>query len=126
MLAATRPASQVNGWMVNVGAGMRTSLLELVRLVGEVTGREVALDHRPPRGGDVRDSLASLERAREVLGYEPTVPLPRRDRQAVGVAPRASRGDAGASGVGDEVIVEQGVGASSPLRSPVRRGGRER
>jgi UDP-glucose 4-epimerase len=76
MLAATRPAAEVSGRMVNVGAGQRASLLELVRLVGEATGREVALDHRPPRGGDVRDSLASLERARAVLGYEPMVALP--------------------------------------------------
>ena len=29
----------------------------------------------PPRAGDVRDSLASLDRAREVLGYRPTVGL---------------------------------------------------
>ncbi|MEP7383238.1 MAG: SDR family oxidoreductase [Gemmatimonadota bacterium] len=76
MLAATRPAETVNGRMVNVGAGTRTSLLDLVRLVGEATGRDITVDHRPPRGGDVRDSLASLERARQVLGYEPTVPLP--------------------------------------------------
>ena len=76
MLAATGPAAKVSGWMVNVGAGQRTSLLDLVRLVSEVTGKEVALHHKPPRGGDVRDSLASLDRAHEILGYEPTVPLP--------------------------------------------------
>lgn len=76
MLAATGPAAKVSGWMVNVGAGQRTSLLDLVRLVSEVTGKAVALDHKPPRGGDVRDSLASLDRANQILGYEPTVPLP--------------------------------------------------
>ncbi|MBK6486612.1 MAG: SDR family NAD(P)-dependent oxidoreductase [Gemmatimonadetes bacterium] len=75
LLAATLPAEQVNGAMVNVGAGQRTSLLELVDLVSTVTGHEIAVTHRPPREGDVRDSLASLERARAVLGYEPVVPL---------------------------------------------------
>ncbi len=75
VLAGTQPAERVNGWVVNCGAGERTTLLELVTLVGEVTGRAVEVRHLPPRGGDVRDSLASLERARAVLGYEPAVSL---------------------------------------------------
>ena len=75
VLAATQLAERASGWVVNVGAGTRTSLLELVDLVGEVTGRPIEITHRPPRGGDVRDSLASLERARAILGYEPPVSL---------------------------------------------------
>ena len=75
LLAATGPAERVNGTVVNVGAGGRTSLLDLLALVERVSGRSVALEHRPPRGGDVRDSLAGLERAREVLGYVPQVSL---------------------------------------------------
>lgn len=76
MLAATQPAERVSGWMVNVGAGDRTSLLDLVRLVSQVTGHRIEVLHRPPRAGDVRDSLASLERAKAVLGYVPPVSLP--------------------------------------------------
>lgn len=76
MLAATQPAERASGWMVNVGAGVRTTLLDLVRMVGEATGRTIPVVHRPPRAGDVRDSLASLDRARAVLGYEPPVSLP--------------------------------------------------
>ena len=75
VLAATQPAERVSGWMVNVGAGERTSLVELVRLVSHVTGRAIEVRHGPPRAGDVRDSLASLERAHAVLGYAPPVPL---------------------------------------------------
>jgi UDP-glucose 4-epimerase len=75
VLAATGPVDRVNGHVVNVGAGERTTLLDLVRLVGEVTGRPVHITHQPPRAGDIRDSLASLERARQVLGYEPPVTL---------------------------------------------------
>jgi len=76
MLAATQPAARVSGWMVNVGAGVRTTLLDLVRMVSEATGLTIPVHHREPRAGDVRDSLASLERARSVLGYEPPVSLP--------------------------------------------------
>jgi UDP-glucose 4-epimerase len=58
---------------VNVGAGGRTSLLELVAMVERVSGRKVTVEHQPPRGGDVRDSLASMERAKAVLGYAPEI-----------------------------------------------------
>ena len=57
------------------GAGQRTSLLQLLGLVREVTGRDVQAKHVPPRAGDVRDSLASLERAKQALGYQPLVDL---------------------------------------------------
>ena len=74
-LAAFGPAERVNGWVVNCGAGSRTSLNTLLGLVEQVSGRPVARRHAPPRPGDVRDSLASLERAEQVLGYRPLVGL---------------------------------------------------
>jgi nucleoside-diphosphate-sugar epimerase len=73
LLAWAAPAERASGWAVNVGAGARTSLLELLVLVREVTGREVPIAARPPRPGDVRDSLAGLTRALERLGYQPRV-----------------------------------------------------
>jgi UDP-glucose 4-epimerase len=75
VLAATLPAKSVSGHVFNVGAGTRTSLLELVGLIREVTGRAVRIDHAPPRAGDVRDSLASLERSVALLQYRPQVSL---------------------------------------------------
>jgi nucleoside-diphosphate-sugar epimerase len=74
-LAGFGPAEQVTGWAVNCGAGERTSLNELLSLVEGVSGRPVRREHAPPRPGDVRDSLASLERAGRVLGYRPLVDL---------------------------------------------------
>ena len=73
LLAASRP--EANGVVCNLGAGQRTSLLQLLDFVREVTGRDVKAEHVPPRAGDVRDSLASLDRAKQVLGYEPLVGL---------------------------------------------------
>ena len=75
LLAAKRPANAVSGQVVNVGAGDRTSLNELLALIGEVTGVEVEAVRQPPRPGDVRDSLASLSRAKRVLRYTPRVKL---------------------------------------------------
>ena len=76
LLAATRPTELVNGVPFNLGAGERTSLLDLLELVSGVTGKRVAAEHLPPRAGDVRDSLASLERAEAGLGYRVLVSLP--------------------------------------------------
>ena len=71
--AAFGATESVNGWATNIGAGSRTSLNGLLELVEQVTGRTVAREHKAPRAGDVRDSQASLDRAKRVLGYEPVV-----------------------------------------------------
>jgi UDP-glucose 4-epimerase len=76
LLAATAPADRASGYTVNVGAGERTSINQLLEMIEQVTGRSVARGRRPPRAGDVRDSLAGLERAAERLGYRPEVRLP--------------------------------------------------
>ena len=75
LLAAFGPAERVSGHPVNVGAGDRTSLNELLQMIRDISGVNVPAEHRPPRPGDVRDSLAGMERARTVLGYEPDVTL---------------------------------------------------
>jgi len=75
LLAATAPAAEASGYAVNAGAGERTSLNELLGLIEQVTGRPVDRTHRPPREGDVRDSLAGLERAARRIGYRPQVRL---------------------------------------------------
>ena len=61
------------GEAYNVGAGGRTSLLDLVGAINEVLGTRIEPEFRPERAGDVRDSLASLDRIRRALGYEPAV-----------------------------------------------------
>jgi UDP-glucose 4-epimerase len=75
LLAASGPVEQVSGQVVNVGAGARTSLLQLLSMIRDACQADIPARHAPPRPGDVRDSLASLDRVREVLGYEPTVSL---------------------------------------------------
>jgi UDP-glucose 4-epimerase len=62
-----------SGSVFNVGAGERISLLELFRAMAELLGVDVEPKFGPERAGDVRHSLASLERARQALGYAPKV-----------------------------------------------------
>ena len=75
LAAATGPAARVSGQVVNIGAGGRTSLLDLLGMMEQVTGRSILTAHRPARAGDVKDSLADLTRAHAVLGYTPRVTL---------------------------------------------------
>jgi len=73
-LLAARAAAAA-GEIINVGAGSRTDLLGLLEVMFEVCGRRVEPGFDGPRPGDVRDSLADLTKARELLGYEPRVGL---------------------------------------------------
>ncbi len=75
ILAAAAPPELANGAVVNIGAGQRTSLLKLLELIGDVTGQRLAYTCEPRRKGDVRDSVAGLERAQRVIGYHPGVAL---------------------------------------------------
>lgn len=59
----------------NVGGGARTTVRDLARLVGEVTGECLEIRHGPPVPGDVRSTWADLGRAARELGYEPRVSL---------------------------------------------------
>jgi nucleoside-diphosphate-sugar epimerase len=75
VLAGSRPAEIVSGAPVNVGAGERTTLQQLASLIREVSGRSLTCQTAAPRPGDVRDSLASLDRAKRLLGFEADVGL---------------------------------------------------
>ena len=58
------------GQVINIGTGNATSLLEVLRILSEITGAKTDPAHQPPRAGDIRHSLAAIERARSVLGYD--------------------------------------------------------
>ena len=61
------------GEAVNIATGRALSVLELLRAMAEVVGGEPAYETAPPRPGDVLHSLGGLDRARDLLGYEPVV-----------------------------------------------------
>jgi nucleoside-diphosphate-sugar epimerase len=64
------------GEVINVATGERATLNELLEALKVITGKpDVTAEYREARVGDVRHSLADITRARELLGYEPTVRL---------------------------------------------------
>jgi UDP-glucose 4-epimerase len=66
-------APRAAGEVFNIGCGTSFSVNTLLRTLEEIAGRKSQPDFQPPRAGDVRDSLADIARARELLGYEPAV-----------------------------------------------------
>jgi UDP-glucose 4-epimerase len=66
-------APGVAGDVINVAAGGRVSLLEVVRVLQRITGHDVEPTFGPRREGDVDDSQADIVKARKLLGYEPVV-----------------------------------------------------
>jgi len=73
LLAAERP--NIGGRTINVADGGQTSLLQLLKVLGELLGRSIEPEFKPARIGDVRDSLADISLARKLLGYEPQIRL---------------------------------------------------
>jgi nucleoside-diphosphate-sugar epimerase len=62
-----------SGEVFNIACGERITLNAIVALINHRLGTDLSPLYEPPRPGDVRHSLAALERARTVLGYEPKV-----------------------------------------------------
>jgi UDP-glucose 4-epimerase len=66
-------AKGVAGQVVNIACGRRTSLNEIVAMANKVLGTNIEPKYEAPRAGDVRDSLADISLAKQVIGYEPVV-----------------------------------------------------
>ena len=71
LLAADAP--NVAGRVFNAANGRTTDLLTLLRMLNELLGTNVEAKFEPARVGDVRESLADITQARQMLDYEPQV-----------------------------------------------------
>jgi UDP-glucuronate 4-epimerase len=60
---------------INVGGGSQVALNEVLEVIERLTGRSLRIERRDAAPGDVRHTSADLGRARELLGYAPTVAL---------------------------------------------------
>jgi len=68
-LLAAESARVGRGEAINIGSGREFSINQVAALIGGPTV------HTPPRGNDERFKRAGIQRARELLGWEPTVKL---------------------------------------------------
>jgi len=75
LAASTAPAAACAGRVYNVAAGRSSSLLDLLRVLGEQLGVEPHPAFTAPRAGDVRHSRADPRAAEVDLGFRARVDL---------------------------------------------------
>jgi UDP-glucose 4-epimerase len=73
LLAAAAPAEKVSGRMMNLATGSRITLNDTFAILRELTGYKGQPAYAAPRAGDIRDSLADIRLAGELLGYAPKI-----------------------------------------------------
>ncbi|MFD1335310.1 SDR family oxidoreductase [Oceanobacillus iheyensis] len=69
LLAAT--AKNLKGEVVNIGTGTQIQLNDLVDRINNILGKNISAIHTKDRAGDVKHSLADIQRAKDIINYEP-------------------------------------------------------
>jgi UDP-N-acetylglucosamine 4-epimerase len=88
-LAATIDSPEAINTVYNVAYGERTSLNQLVEYLKELLSvydveiANVKVEYGPERKGDVSHSLASIDRAKQLLGYNPEYDVARGLKEAI-------------------------------------------
>ena len=73
MLAADRREAAL-GQVFNVGGGEIVSLNAVIQQLEQLTGRTAVIERKAPRPGDQKHTAANIDKARRLLGYQPTTP----------------------------------------------------
>ena len=55
----------------NIANGLRISLNDLIKKLFELMGKKVEVKYLEPRFGDIKHSLASIDKAKKLLNFEP-------------------------------------------------------
>lgn len=89
-LASAASVPGIDRQVINVGSGVETSVLDLMRLIERVTGREARPLNSKTSGGASR-LQADLTLAHEMLNYAPAISLEEGLRRTVALDPRFNR-----------------------------------
>ena len=66
-------AEKAPGEVFNIACGDRITLLQLIEQLNKLLGKSIEPEFGPPRPGDIMHSRAAIDKARELLKYEPLV-----------------------------------------------------
>jgi len=69
------PVGPMDTRAFNIGTGVGTSVVELARLLQEAAGSNVEVEFAPRRPGEQQESYLNIDKARDLLGWEPKVSL---------------------------------------------------
>lgn len=68
-------AEDIAGETLNIGGGTQTSLNQLIKELQAIVNTDLDVEYADPRPGDVKHSLASVEKAKKLMGYGCAVPF---------------------------------------------------
>ena len=63
-------APKAAGEVINIACGERYTLIDLVNMINEILGKKIEPKFEKDRAGDVKHSLAGIDKAKDLLGYE--------------------------------------------------------
>ena len=66
-------AEHLQGEAINIACGKRVSLNQLLNILKEIVGSKVSPVHEEARKGDVKHSLADINKGKKILNYDPQV-----------------------------------------------------
>ncbi len=64
-----------DGYILNIGTGVSTSLNELIVLFEQITKKELQVEYSTERSGDIKHSYFDYQLAKTVLSWTPKIPL---------------------------------------------------
>jgi len=71
LLACTAPG--IGGEVFNIALGQRVTLNEIVEAINRITEKSIKPAYGEPRQGDIKHSQAGIEKAKELMGYNPGI-----------------------------------------------------
>ncbi|MFJ8477681.1 NAD-dependent epimerase/dehydratase family protein [Kitasatospora sp. NPDC094011] len=74
--AVAAATTAIGTTVLNIGAGVSTSVLDVLDAVEELSGHPVPVNRQPVQAGDVETTLADRSRAADLLGWKPRTALP--------------------------------------------------
>lgn len=66
-------ADKTNGEVINIACGETISLNNIIKMINQITGKNIESIHADPRPGDPRHTEADISLAKAVIGFEPIV-----------------------------------------------------
>ena len=63
------------GEVFQIATGVETSIRNLSKLIGEMTGRELRIIHEPERKGEIKRNYSNISKARRLLNFAPKITL---------------------------------------------------